>query len=71
MILAASAPLQSALSRVRALDISTPDASVLPVEAREAELRVLLAFLLLGAVVAAATVLVPTEVLRPRRGEVG
>lgn len=71
IILAAPAPLQSVLSRVRTLATSSADDSVLPAGAREAELRILLAFLLLGAVVAATTVLVPTDALRPRRGGVG
>ena len=71
IILAASAPLQSVLSRVRTLDISPASESVLPTDARQAELRIILAFVLLGAVVAAATVLVPIGVLRPQKGRVG
>lgn len=71
IILTAQAPLQSVLSRVRTLATSTAGDSVLPANAREAELRILLAFVLLSAVVAAATVFVPTEVFRPRKDRVG
>lgn len=71
IILTASAPLQSVLSRVRPLAASPACDSVVPAEAREAELRILLAFVLLGAVAAAATVLVPTDVFRQRTGGVG
>jgi hypothetical protein len=59
------------LSRVKTLAVSSAGDSVVPTEAREAELRILLAFVLLGAVVAAATVLVPPGVLRSQRGRVG
>lgn len=69
ILLTAHAPLQSVLSRVRTL--ATSEDSVVPTGAREAELRVLLAFVLLGAVVAAATVLLPTGAPRPRKDTVG
>lgn len=70
IILAAPSPLQSVLSRVQTLTTSQPGESIMPFEAREAELRVLLTFVLLGAVVVAATVLVPTGVLQQRRDRV-
>lgn len=71
ILLTAQAPLQSVLSRVRSLATAPAGDSVLPTGAREAELRVLLAFVLLGAVVAAATVLLPTGTPTPRKDVVG
>lgn len=53
IICAVPAPLQSVLSRIRPADSS--------VHGHEVELRLLLAFVLLGAVAAAATVLVPAR----------
>ena len=70
IILTASAPLHSVLSRVRSLDAPPAGDVVPPVEAREAELRILLAFVLLGAVVAAATSLMPAGVFRQRKDRV-
>jgi hypothetical protein len=61
IICAASAPLQSVLSRIK----STAPAG----EAHEQTFRLLLAFVLLGAVAAAATVLAPAA--RPPRDQVG
>jgi hypothetical protein len=68
ILLTAQAPLQSALFRVRAL--ATPSAGDHPAS-REAELRVLLAFVLLGAVVAAATVFLPAGLLPLQKRRVG
>src|SRR5689334_14068938 len=68
IFLTAQAPLQSALLRVRAM--APPPAGDHPAS-REAELRVLLAFVLLGAVVAAATALLPTGLLPLRKRRVG
>lgn len=61
IISAAPAPLQSVLSRIRS---TTPAGG-----AHEVELRLLLAFVLLGAVVAATTVLVAAT--RSGHGQVG
>ncbi|MFC3896618.1 hypothetical protein ACFOWZ_34515 [Lentzea rhizosphaerae] len=69
ILLAAHASLQSALLRVRAL-ATPPTGDPLPATGREAELRILLAFLLLGAVVAVATVFLPTGLVPPRKGRV-
>ncbi|SDF31683.1 hypothetical protein SAMN05216553_10160 [Lentzea fradiae] len=68
IILAAHAPFHSALSRLRT---TTACSTTAEGKGREAELRLLLAFVLLGAVVAVATTLLPPEALRPRKGEMG
>jgi hypothetical protein len=72
ILLTTQASLQSALLRVRTLAAtpSTGDPG-LPTTAREAELRVPLAFVLLGAVVAAATVFLPAGLLPPQKRRVG
>lgn len=71
ILLTAQASLQSALLRVRTLTAPSTGEPVLSATTREAELRILLAFVLLGAVVAAATVFLPSGLLPQQKGRVG